>query len=81
MATSAFSLENGFTSGNPYESEIKAEVIRKARRVIMLMNTDKIDRNMPYTFAHMEDINVLICEKMPSEDVLRSATACGVTVL
>lgn len=81
MATSAFSLENGFTSGNPYESEIKAEVIRKARRVIMLMNTDKIDRNMPYTFAHMEDINVLICEKRPSEDVLRSAAACGVTVL
>ena len=81
MATSAFSLENGFTSGNPYESEIKAEVIRKARRVIMLMNTDKIDRNMPYTCAHMEDINVLICEKRPSEDVLRSAAACGVTVL
>ena len=81
MATSAFSLDNGFTSGNPYESEIKAEVIRKARRVIMLMNTDKIGRNMPYTFAHMEDIDVLICEKLPGEDVLHAAANCGVTVL
>jgi len=81
MATSGFSLDNGFTSGNPYESEIKAEVIRKARRVIMLMNTDKIDRNMPYTFAHLEDIDVLICEEAPPEDVRQAALACGVTVL
>jgi len=81
MAASAFSMRNGFTSGNPYESEIKAEVIKKARRVIMLMNTDKIDRNMPYTFAQLRDIDVLICEKLPEAEILTAASECGVTVL
>lgn len=81
MATSAFSLENGFTAGNPYESEIKTEVIRKARRVIMLMDTEKIDRNMPYTFAHLKDINVLISESTLPADVLQAARANDVTVL
>ena len=47
----------------------------------MMLDSSKIGKIMPYTFARAEDINVLICEKMPSEDVLRSAAACGVTVL
>jgi len=81
MATSGFSLNNGFTSGNPYEGEIKTEVIRKAHRVIMLMNTSKIDRNMPYTFAQLKDIDVLICEKAPNDEIVRAAAEFGVTIL
>lgn len=81
MATSGFSLHNGFTSGNPYESELKMEVVKKARRVIMLMNTDKIDRNMPYTFAQMEDVDVLICEKPLPEEIARAAAEAQVTIL
>lgn len=81
MATSAFGLETGFTSGNPYEAEIKTEVIRKARRVIMLMTTDKCDHNMPYTFASLSDIDVLICEKRPNDAIVAAAAENGVTVL
>lgn len=81
VCTSAFTVNGGFTAGNPYESEIKTEVIRKARRVIMLMGCDKIGHNMPYTFAQMSDIDVLICETKPSEEVLRAAAENGVTVL
>ena len=81
VSTSAFSLSGGFTAGNPYEAEMKTEVIRKARRVIMLMASDKIGHNMPYTFAQMSDIDVLICEAKPNEEIMRLAAENGVTVL
>lgn len=81
MATSAFSPESGFTSGDPYEAELKTEVIRKSRRVIMLMTTEKADRNMPYTFAQMSDLDVLICEERPNETLMRLASEHGVVVL
>lgn len=81
MATSAFSPESGFTSGNPYEAELKTEVIRKSRRVIMLMTTEKADRNMPYTFAQLADVDVLICEKRPEDSLMRLAQEQGVVVL
>ena len=81
MATSGYSVENGFSSGNPYEASIKTEIIRKAHKVIMLMSSDKVGRNLPYTFARMEDIDVLICEQEPEPDVMAAARQGGVTVL
>ena len=38
-------------------------------------------RNLPYTFARMEDIDVLICEQEPEPDVMAAARQGGVTVL
>lgn len=81
MATSGYSVENGFSSGNPYEASIKTEIVRKAHKVIMLMSSDKVGRNLPYTFARMEDIDVLICEQEPEPDVMAAARQSGVTVL
>ena len=64
MCPSGYTSENGFTSGNPYESELKAAVIRKAQQVIMLLASDKVGRSMPYTFAHDEDIDILITDSL-----------------
>ena len=64
MCTSGYTPENGYTSGNPYESELKAAVIRKAQQVIMLLASDKVGRSMPYTFAHDEDIDILITDTL-----------------
>lgn len=73
MATSGFSLESGFTSGNYNECELKKAVIRKARRVILLMDSSKVDRNMPFTFAYLRDIDRLISECPLPEKVIKAA--------
>ena len=68
MAASGFSLDSGFTCGNYDECELKRFVIGKARRKILLMDTGKLNRNMPYTFAQIGDIDILIAEDyMPVE--------------
>jgi DeoR/GlpR family transcriptional regulator of sugar metabolism len=78
MATSGFSLESGFTSGNLNECQIKEAVIKKARKTIMLMDSSKIDKNLPFTFATLKDINVLICENTLPEKIYKAAEKKGV---
>ena len=81
MAASGFSMENGFTSGTYTECDIKREVINRARQVIMLMDSRKIDKIMPFTFAVMEDIDVLISDGELDEVIRREANRKGVEII
>ena len=49
--------------------------------VLLLEKNHKVGRKLPYTFARMEDIDVLICEQEPEPDVMAAARQGGVTVL
>lgn len=80
MATSGFSLENGFTSGNFGEAELKKIIIQKARKTVLLMASDKIGKIMPFTFASLKDIDVLICDSELPENVSKAAKANQVEV-
>lgn len=81
MATSAFSLQNGFTGGNFSECEIKRAVMAKANKNIMLMDVAKIGKNMPYTFATFEDIDVLICDDELPDNIKMVAQSLGVKIV
>jgi len=80
MATSGFSLEYGFTCGDSNECELKRAVIKKARKVILLMDVSKIDKNMPFTFATLDDIHILICDKQLPERIVDAAQKLGVII-
>jgi len=80
MATTGFSLENGFTIGNFDECELKKLVIQKARKKILLMDITKIDKTMPYTFATLKDIDVLICDKDLPDAIKKAAQQNGVLI-
>lgn len=66
ISPSGFSLDCGFTSGNYNESQLKNEVITKARSVVMMVQAQKLGRSMPYTFGQLSDIQVLITDEEPS---------------
>ena len=61
MATSGFSQNGGFMVGEFFECEVKRSVIAKAEKVVMLMDSSKIGKNMPFTFAKPSDIDALVC--------------------
>ena len=73
MAASAFSLEAGFTGGNFDECQLKKTIIEKAKKVIVLMDESKVDKNMPFTFAQLEDIDALVSDKKLSDEVIEQA--------
>ncbi len=81
MASSGFSLQHGFTSGTYSECELKREVLKMATRVIMLMDSSKVGKNLPYTFGMLSDIDVLVSDEQLPEEIVQAARAQGVTVI
>lgn len=81
MAASGFSLDRGFTVSNIYECELKRKIVKQAKKVILLMDTSKINKDLPFTYATLEDINVWVCEKQLPPDVAAEAVKHNLKVL
>jgi DeoR/GlpR family transcriptional regulator of sugar metabolism len=63
MSASGYSSGSGFTVSNIYESELKRYVVDKAKKVIVLMDSSKIDKVLAFTFAEKDDADIIITEK------------------
>jgi DeoR/GlpR family transcriptional regulator of sugar metabolism len=81
MSASGFSVDSGYTVSNIYEGELKRKVVKKAKKVIMLMDTSKINKNMVFTYAKLEDIDIWVCEKQLPKEVEAEAKKFNVQVL
>ncbi len=62
ISSSAFTPENGFSCGSQIEADLLKRVRAKAKAVYMMLDSSKIGKIMPYTFARLEDIDVLITD-------------------
>ena len=62
VSATAFTPENGFSCNSQIESDLLRLVFQKARHVYMMLDSSKIGKINPYTFAHIEDIDVLITD-------------------
>lgn len=69
MSAAAFTVENGFSCGSPVEADLLKVIRRKAKSVYIMLDSSKIGKIMPYTFARMEDIDVLITDENFPEDL------------
>ena len=80
MASSGFTFNNGFTCGNYDECQIKKRVIEKSAKSIMLMDSTKFGRNLPFTFAGLHDVDLLITDKNIAQEDLKRLQKAGVAV-
>ena len=62
ISTAAFTLENGFSCSSQAEADLLKLVLKKAKFVYMMLDSSKIGKVKPYTFARLEDVNVLITD-------------------
>lgn len=81
LVASAFSPDNGFTCGNSDECELKQAIAAKARRTIVMVDSSKFGKSMPYTFATLASIDVLITDVRPEDEILALAQTHGTTVV
>lgn len=81
IAASAFSLNSGFSCGDYFEAELKRLIIKKAQRVILLMDTSKINSGLPHTFARLNNIHTWITDCPLPEDVQKAAKQARVILL
>lgn len=80
IGASCFSEDAGFTNGDYNECEMKRYIVQKAKKKYILMDSTKLGRSMPYTFARPEDIDCLVIDKMTPE-LERIARVSGMRLL
>lgn len=81
VVPSGYSVQCGFSCGNYSECELKRCVIEKARRVIMLMDGGKTEKNLPYTFCKPSELFAVITDRALPEDVTLSFESAGVKII
>ena len=62
VSATAVTPEQGFACHSQSESELLKNGFRNARHVYMMLDSSKIGKINPFTFAHLEDIDVLITD-------------------
>ena len=81
LGVSGYGREAGFTCGKESEMMVKRKVIQRARRRAVLCDGTKFQRLMPFTFAHLPEVDYVIGDGTLPEDFIQEAEAAGVKVL
>lgn len=81
MAASGFSTDTGFTVSNIYECELKRKVVKRSKKVIMLVDSSKIGKNLPFTYATLEDIDIWVCNTVLPDEVMQAVEKSGVELI
>ena len=62
LSAAAFTVEHGFSCSSQMEADLCRLICQKAKAVYMMLDSSKIGKIKPYTFARLDDINVLITD-------------------
>lgn len=65
IGTNGVSAGFGLSTPDPDEASVKSAIVRSARRVIVVADASKHDRELLVTFASLEDIDVLVTDVAP----------------
>ena len=72
MCASGFDERAGFSVGNQLDCLLKREVIARARRVVMMIDSSKIGAMLPFTFASPGEVDLCITDDGVPAEVRRS---------
>jgi DeoR family myo-inositol catabolism operon transcriptional repressor len=67
MASTGISLSNGVTNASPLESELKKTIVSRSSEVYLLVDHDKFDKYGLMTYCSLDEIDVLITDKLPND--------------
>ncbi len=81
ISASAFTPENGFSCSSQVEAELLRVICKKAKFLYMMLDSSKIGKIKPYTFARAEDINVLITDNEFPEALKNHFKAMDIVVI
>lgn len=81
MGAAGFSAEHGFTNALYAECELKHRAISCASKRIMLLDSEKMNKFLPYTFCNITDVDVIVTDKPLPDNLQKIADDAGVTVI
>jgi DeoR family transcriptional regulator of aga operon len=81
LGVSGYTEEGGFTCGKEDEMLVKRLMMKRAGKKVLLMDSSKCGRILPYTFGNIEDADYIVSDGQLPEDVLRRAEKAGTRIL
>jgi len=81
ISATAFTPENGFSCNSQAEADLLKLVRKKAKFLYMMLDSSKIGKIMPYTFARPQDINVLITDESFPESLKEQFKEMDIVVI
>ena len=81
ICASGYTDATGFSVGGQHECVLKRAVIASARRVIMMMDSSKLNSILPFTFARLSDVDTFITDSKAPESIKAAFRAAGIQVL
>ena len=81
IVPSGASAQTGLTCGNYSECELKKMIVEKARRIIVLLDTSKLDKSLPYTFCDIKNVYSIITNGPLPDDIASIAAENGVKII
>lgn len=81
ISAAAFTPENGFSCGSQMEADLFKIICKKAKFTYMMLDSSKIGKIKPYTFARIDDINVLITDEAFPEGLKEAFKEKNIVVL
>ncbi|WP_031514189.1 DeoR/GlpR family DNA-binding transcription regulator [Desulfofalx alkaliphila] len=81
LATTGLSIDRGLSTNNMQESEIKQSMIEAAKQVVLVAHSAKFGQVCYHTFAHWDQIDVLVTDSRLDENTGQQLENMGVKVL
>ncbi len=81
ISAAAFTPESGFSCESQQEADLFRTICKKARSTYMMLDSSKIGKVKPYTFARIEDLNVLITDAAFPEELKEEIETKNIVVL
>lgn len=81
VSSPAYTPENGFSCASQHEADLLNAMCKKATFTYMMIDSSKIGKIKPYTFARAEDINVLITDEAFPEALKEQFKAKNIVVM
>jgi DeoR family transcriptional regulator, aga operon transcriptional repressor len=81
MGVTGYISGRGFTCGSEEECELKRAIIRKSDKIVVLMDAQKVDITSTFTYAGLEDIDVIVSDGTLGEKTIREFEKAGVAIL
>jgi len=81
LGVSGYTEKGGFTCGKEDEMLVKRLMLKKAGRTVILMDSSKCGKILPYTFGDLADVDYIISDGNLSPEILELAEKAGTRIL
>ncbi|HSO16515.1 MAG TPA: DeoR/GlpR family DNA-binding transcription regulator [Arthrobacter sp.] len=81
IGTNGIHAAFGLSTPDPEEAAVKAAFVQSARRIVVLADASKLDAETLVQFASLKDLDTLITDTKPSQDLSDALADAGVEVV